>query len=281
MNKIFLTGSNGFVGKHLLRRLIEMDYHVETDMRYLHTKKYDCMIHLAAKTNISCDFDPDLIESNIVLTREIFKVNSRIIFGSSCSAEFLTNPYAFTKRYGEHLCELHGNAVALRFFNIYGYGAGRGIVKFLMDQPDGAKITLRGIDQLRDYIHCDDVVDAIIAHINPRPPILINMKALQDAGEKLKYTTKQMIDFAMEMNIRWVDTYPPMEVITKSKIIEIGTGIATSTMDLCNLYMKLSGKTFDISVIDPHPSEPPEMVAKYPTLCISLEQGLLKTINNG
>lgn len=277
MSEIFLTGSKGFVGSHLLRRLIEMDYHVETDMRYLHTKKYDCVIHLAAKTDISCEFNPDLIESNIILTREIFKVNSRIIFGSSCSAEFLTNPYAYTKRYGEHLCQLHGNAVALRFFNIYGSGAGRGIVKFLMDQPNGAKITLRGIDQLRDYIHCDDVVDAIIAHINPQP-IMINMKALQDAGEKLKYTTKQMIDFAMEMNIRWVDTYPPMEVITKSKIIEIGTGIATSTMDLCNLYMELSGKKFEISVADPFPSEPPVMFAKHKTICHSLDYGLRKTI---
>lgn len=278
MNKIFLTGSNGFVGKHLLRRLIEMGYHVETDMRYLHTRKYDCVIHLAAKTDISCEFNSDLIESNIILTREIFKVNSRIIFGSSCSSEFLTNPYSYTKRYGEHLCQLHGNAVALRFFNIYGYGAGRGIVKFLMDQPNNAKITLRGIDQIRDYVHCDDVVDSIISSINPHP-ILIDMKELRVASDKAALITEKLLDYAMEKNISFVDVNPPMELISRSKIIEVGSGVGTSTMDLCNLYMKLSGKTFDISVIDPHPSEPPEMVAKYPTLCISLEEGLRKTIN--
>lgn len=254
MNKIFLTGSNGFVGKHLLRRLIEMDYHVETDIRYLHTTKYDCVIHLAAKTNISCDFDPDLIESNIILTREIFKVNSRIIFGSSCSAEFLTNPYSYTKRYGEHLSQIHGNAVALRFFNIYGAGASRGVVKFLMDQPNGAKIILRGIDQMRDYIHCDDVVDRIISFVNfgkhtPNPEGLIGLQNL------LVYTC-----------------------LYAGRIFEIGSGVATSTMDLCNLYMRLSGKKFDISVSDPHPSEPPVMFAKHKTLCLSLEEGLRKTI---
>lgn len=277
--KYFLTGWSGFVGSALLDRLLAEDNDVVIDMRYLHTQKYDAIIHLAAKTNIGCDFDPDLIESNIVLTREIFKCNTRIIFGSSCSSEFLTNPYSYTKRYGEHLCNLHGNAVALRFFNIYGRRANRGIVKFLIDQPDGAKITLRGIDQIRDYIHCDDVVDAIMYHLNPRPPILIDMKYFKDTTPP--FTEDQLMKLAMEQNIHIVDAVAPTENHFGFKIVEIGSGVGTSTMDLCNLYMKLSGKTFDISVADPHPSEPPIMFAKQKSLCLSLEEGLLKTINNG
>lgn len=251
MKEIFLTGANGFVGKHLLRRLIEMGYHVETDMRYLHTSKYDCVIHLAAKTDISCDFNPGLIESNIVLTKEIFKVNSRIIFGSSCSARHLSNPYAYTKRYGEHLCELHGDALALRFFNIYGPGASRGIVKFLMDTPDKSKITIRGPELLRSYIHVDDVVDYILEIVSQQPkyiPIGVGR------GKKV------------------------FKLNTPTGVTDVGPAIGHQTMDVVNLFQEISGKTFNISIVEAGENEPKEMVSSNHLMCMDLETGLKKTI---
>lgn len=280
MNEIFLTGAKGFVGKHLLRRLIEMDYHVETDMRYLHTRKYLAVIHLAAKTDISCDFNPDLIESNIILTNEIFKVNSRIIFGSSCSAAHLTNPYAYTKRYGEYLCSLHNNAIALRFFNIYGVGASRGIVKFLMEQKDGATITVRGPELVRSYIHVDDVVDVIINCITDRPKgMAINIEHLKELLPKDEITEKKLLHDFMNTPIQFAEQHPA--IYFHKKLIEVGSDVGTETIDLVNLYMKLSGKSFIINVAEAGDNEPKEMIPKYPTLCLSLEEGLLKTINNG
>lgn len=171
MSTYFLTGEKGFIGSHLNNKLHQLGHEVVSDMRYLHTRKYDAVIHLAAKTSISCDFDAELIESNINLTREIFKVNTRIVFGSSCSAAHLTNPYAYTKRYGEHLCSIHGDAVALRFHNIYGPGAERGIVWWLQQKSDGDKITVRGDQQVRDYIGVFCVVDEIINSLSYRPGI--------------------------------------------------------------------------------------------------------------
>ncbi len=66
----------------------------------------------------------------------------------------------------------------------------------------------------------------------------------------------------------------------ESRIIEVGTGIGTQVMDLVNLYMKLSGKKFNISVVEAGDHEPKSMVAKSKGIFIPLEEGLRKTINN-
>lgn len=232
MSLIFLTGSTGFIGSHLLTKLQSLGHEVVTDMRYLHTRKYDCLVHLASKNNIKNEFDSDLIESNIILTKEIFKVPTRIIYASSCVAKYPLNPYAYSKLYAEHLGAIHGNAIGLRFHNCYGPGNNKGIVQHLLNLSDGEKLNVRGPDQLRDYINIDSVVSAIC-------------KA---------YT--------------WMPG-----------VHDVGTGVATSTMDLVNLFQKISGRQFDISVSEPGDNEPPSMVSEKIVPHISLEQGLLKMIN--
>lgn len=249
MNKrLFLTGHLGFVGSHLLPKLTEEGYEVETDMRYLHSRKYDCVIHLAGKNNIKNEFDADLIESNIILTREIFKVNTRIVYASSCVAHYPLNPYAYSKLYAEHLGAIHGNALGLRLHNCYGSGNRKGIVYWLMQQPDKSKITIR--DGVRDYVHVDDVVNAILNYVSP------------DKGPYSKYGVSGFIRVAFDKGIR-----------------DVGTGVGTKTIDLVSMYSRLSGKTFDIETIPPDASEPVSMISDNVIPHISLEDGLLKTIN--
>lgn len=235
--KIFLTGSTGFIGSHILTKLQSLGYTVVTDMRFLHTQKYDCLIHLASKNNIKNEFDADLIESNIILTKEIFKVNTRIIFASSCVAKYPLNPYAYSKLYAEYLGSIHGNAIGLRFHNLYGTGNNKGIIWFLNHCIDGQKITIRGPELVRDYIYIDDVVDYILYRLSFKP--------------------------------------------TKNCFVEdVGTGIGLQTMDVVNLYQRLSGKTFDISIAEAGDNEPQSMVSDRPLHnAIDLETGLLKMIN--
>lgn len=277
MARYFLTGHLGFIGSHLLPKLQNLGHEVETDMRRLHTKKYDCLVHLASKNNIKNEFDADLIESNIILTKEIFKVPSRIIYASSCVAKYPLNPYAYSKLYAEHLGAIHGNAIGLRLHNVYGPGNNKGIIWWLMQQPDGAKITIRGEQQIRDFIFIEDVVRAILSQIQPQP-IYVDMDVLREVSIKERFTPEQLIKLAMEQNItigreRYVDGE------RRHGVIDVGTGVGTTVMDLVNLYMKLSGKEFIIDVEDAAAYEPAEMISDNIVPHISLNNGLLKMIN--
>lgn len=271
--RIFLLGATGFIGSHLYKRICDI-HEVVTDMRYF-DDRYDVIIYLSAVTHTHNIFDPKLIEANIVLADRVFKRPERIIYASSCSAEHFTNPYAMSKQWCEYLGEKHGNAMGLRFFNVYGPKNNKGIVKFLMDQPDGANITIRGPELVRDYIHVDDVVDRIISHLT-FPIFQVDVNALKDLPQS--FTPKQILSLMMEQNIHLIDTIPIKNYSTKSHVFEIGTGIGTQTMDLVNLYMELSQKRFIINVVEAGDHEPKEMVAKNKSLCMSLREGLLKTI---
>ena len=238
--EIFLTGHKGFVGSHLLPRLRKVGYIVETDFRYLHTKRYDYIIHLAAVTHTNPEFDPNLIESNFILTKEIFKIPTRIFYASSCSAYFDTNPYAQSKLYAEYLGMQHGNALGLRFFNIYGPNNNKGIVKYLLSLNDNDQMMLRGPDLIRDYIFIDDIVEWI-------------------SGQLFMENTIEAFHF--------------------TGVSELGTGIGTSTSSLVDLFMHLSGKRISTFPVTPRNHEPKCLVANHGLVnFITLEDGLRKLI---
>ncbi|MBP7109637.1 MAG: NAD-dependent epimerase/dehydratase family protein, partial [Chitinophagaceae bacterium] len=181
------------------------------------------------------------------------------------------------KLYAEHLGAIHGNAIGLRFHNVYGPGNNKGIIWWLMQQPDGAKITVRGEQQIRDFIFIEDVVRAILSQIQPQP-IYVDMDVLREVSIKERFTPEQLIKLAMEQNItigreRYVDGE------RRHGVIDVGTGVGTTVMDLVNLYMKLSGKEFIIDVEDAAAYEPAEMISDNIVPHISLNNGLLKMIN--
>lgn len=252
--KIYILGHKGFVASHLIPKLLERGHVVKTDSLLHWGETFDVVINLAAKTHLQNIFDPKLIEANYILAHKVLQRSERVISISSCSARHPeSSPYAMSKAWMEYLSLQHHNSLVLRLFNVYGKGASRGIVWWLLQQPDGAKITVRGIDLVRDYITIKDCVDFIIDHAIP--------------------PTKKIYPFN--------DITQPRRDVKNIGIIDVGTKIGTSTMDLINLFQKVSGRTFDISVAEPDKNDPVEMVAwnskiKNPT---SLEEGLKKLIN--
>lgn len=251
MSNIFVTGGTGFLSQHLIPKLQTLGHEVVTDWRYWNDR-YETIIHLASVTHTKDIFDPKLIEANFILTNEVFKRPERILYATSCSARHNTNPYASSKLWSEYLGQKHGKSLGLRFFNLYGPQNNKGIVKFLMDAKDGQRIVIRGPELVRDYLFISDAVDEIIANL----PSYIN---------KNRRVQKLMVSVPM-YNVG---------------VIDVGSGIPTETMDLVNLYQKLSGKSFIIDVEEAGPNEPKEMVAEYavPNF-ITLEEGLTKLISN-
>lgn len=192
---IFLTGATGLIGRNLRQRLFSEGYDVETNFRYFNSKKWLAVIHLAAVTHTKTEFDPELIEANYILTNKIFQTSAPIIYASSCSAGYDTNPYAQSKMYAEHLGAIQGNALGLRFFNVYGYGNNKGIIKYIMDAPNGVKLIVRGPDIIRDYLHVSDAVDQIVFHIKQN-----YFKGILDIGTKVGTSTLSLVNKYMELS---------------------------------------------------------------------------------
>lgn len=218
--KIFLTGGNGFIGSHLRLKLTDIGHYVyEAGYSVLPNRDYDILIHLAATTTLSKEFSPALFHNNITYAENIFNsFKGKIIYASSTSAAELTNPYAYTKRYLEHLGEKHGNAVGLRFFNIYGNGNNKGIIKAAIDcARSGNTLPLYGGENIRDFIYIDDVVNWIYNNLDHEPGIV-------DIGRGRGMTIREAVSKVAEATnkIIYTRTFPPSDVDMKVSIASPG-----------------------------------------------------------
>lgn len=184
---IEVTGPQGWIASKLIPKLP--------------TRPGNYLIHLAACNDIRNIFNPRLIESNFILTHDLFTLMDwyRVIFASSTSAQELNNPYALSKKYGEYLCSKHQNALALRLFNVYGPGARRGIVKALIEAAySGSEIEIQNGAQIRDFIYVDDVV-ALIGNMLDDPTGLI------DIGTGIGTSINQIIQMISDITERKIN----------------------------------------------------------------------------
>ena len=226
MKKILITGSEGFVGKNLIRYLKNYSFQIiETKDKSFDLKlneswkqieKCDYLIHLAGKSFVPKSWEESarFIESNILLITnalEYCRVNkTKLIFLSSylygnCKKLPIkenapieaTNPYALSKLLSEKLCYFYKNNfqvnnIILRVFNLYGPGQPK---EYLL-----SKITnqvryenLIKVDDLspkRDYVYIDDLCSAIVKAINYK-----GKEHIFNIGSGKSYSVKEVIDF--------------------------------------------------------------------------------------
>ena len=125
MAKILVTGSNGFIGKHLCKALATDHEVVPYDIGKTFVKgPFDGIIHLAAISRVSeAEKDPvACLQANLILTATLLASEPKwFIFASTF--EKPTNVYGFSKRAAEDYIKLRASKyIIYRLSNVYGPG---------------------------------------------------------------------------------------------------------------------------------------------------------------
>ena len=247
---VIVTGSRGFIGRHLMARLQSEGWDVmewKDDVRSLaeYDRAIDVVLHLAAAARHD-KFATELHEGyDVNVTGTLACLNYCQKTGASCvltstSAIYLSPqeygpiieeaptcpalPYSISKWLAENLCRQQAKdmgvpSVVLRLFNVYGPGQHPSflvpyVVKCLVQsQP----LSLRTPEATRDFVYVDDVVDALVRAARCKN--------------------------------------------TEFRTFNIGSGQATRVIDMVRLAEEVYGEAVGIEVIGPHTGEPFVVVA--------------------
>jgi UDP-glucose 4-epimerase len=197
MTKILVTGSNGFIGKNLVKKLSKYEIISDTnnfkqinlndEKLVMNLEVADLVIHLAGKIPQENFEQKKFFENNILITQNILKYCiknkvKKIIYVSSyvygepkylpIDENHSINPhsiYSKSKYEGEKLCKFYSdnfdlNVTILRPFNIFGESMKPGffISNLINSVRTGKKLTIINKNSKRDFLHIDDFVDLII-----------------------------------------------------------------------------------------------------------------------
>ena len=167
--KIIVTGSEGFIGQHLVKSLLKSNHDVtcwditlNKDIKDFHFTEHhpDFVIHLAALTNVreSVSFPDEYWKTNVEYSKIIFDACQDIPMvyaSSSCASQWWKSPYGTTKRVMEELA--YDGHIGLRFTVVWGPGSPP---HMLMSRLADGKIKYK-TNHIRDFLHVFDAVKAI------------------------------------------------------------------------------------------------------------------------
>ena len=194
---VLITGSDGFLGRHLVKHLRRQNMEVIPMNRsngdtcksatWHNYQSANYVVHLAGATFVphSWSSPARFIENNLISTVHALdyckEKNAKLIFLSTymyktndvkavCENDKLSpaNPYALSKYYGENICEFYFKnfgvaSVLLRPFNVYGIGqSSQFLIPSLIKQARlSDEITVQNLKPSRDYLYVDDLSEAV------------------------------------------------------------------------------------------------------------------------
>jgi len=199
---VLITGGMGFIGSYLGEKL-DSNFQVEivdlkngVDLTTLSESKFrrinpDVIFHLASHNNVHESMNNPLkYLDNVKMMERLLHLakplKSKIIFTSSCAVYgeptlipiredeklYPISFYGFTKMACEALLQKYDNFVILRLGNVYGRGSGIFAQKIPKLEKPAIYMDKNGNSLIRDYVHVEDVVEALIKSMEVRNEVL-------------------------------------------------------------------------------------------------------------
>jgi len=227
MNKIFVTGSTGFLGSSIVKLLVTTGYEVHCLKRessnlfrlndtlnkinlveleginfieYFKTHQIDCILHCATNYGRLEKNPIDTIEANLVLPLKILYAASNSNVKSFINTDTILdkgiNHYSLSKKQFHSWLESYSNDlicinVALEHFYGPGDDPSKFVTMILKEMLNNSeKINLTAGEQKRDFIFIDDVVNAfivIIKHISTHKKGFYEYEVGSGSSIKIKF----------------------------------------------------------------------------------------------
>jgi GDP-4-dehydro-6-deoxy-D-mannose reductase len=225
MTKILVTGASGFIGENLISKLHSSEYEiikltsssgdVADKSTWSNFESADILIHLAGSTfvpdswNNPASFLKTNFHGTVCALDYCREHNARLVYLSSYlygnpiklpiseSAPLVANnPYALSKKLAEEVCRFYSDfygvkVTIFRPFNVYGPGQSEQfLIPSVINQARaGNVIRVKDLQPKRDYIHIEDLVDAIIKAVaTPLDFDVFNI------GTGVSYSVAELID---------------------------------------------------------------------------------------
>ena len=230
LTKIAISGSSGFIGSKLVKKLVGLNYDCIfldrshgidlTDWKHVRSiQPFDALFHLAAKTYIPSSFDNprEFFFTNIVSTINLLELcrvyDAKMIFTSSYvygTPRYLpideehpisgSNPYTQSKIICEDLCKNYHDdykidTIIIRPFNVYGINQNSNfLIPTIIEQSKRKKIVLRDPNPKRDYVYLDDLINLFIR--------VLTYDVSYDvfnAGSGISYSVKEIVEMICDI----------------------------------------------------------------------------------
>lgn len=187
MKKVVVTGSEGFIGKVLCRKIEALGAEVVRIDRCLGIEALrigefldgvDAVFHLAAQTSVFNDNLQQIAHDNIATFVEVVEQCNRhgipLVYASSSTANEgnTTSLYGLSKRFDEEFASIYAkNATGVRLHNVYGPNQRPGtLLHYLMTRD---KVTLfNNGENIRCFTYVDDAVDGLIGALECGKPLV-------------------------------------------------------------------------------------------------------------
>jgi UDP-glucose 4-epimerase len=226
MKKVLITGSEGYIGKHLIKMIGDQydvykldikddDSPVDIRENFNIDIEFDTVIHLAALVNVSRStlYPFDYFNTNVNGTSNVLKnlKYRNFVFASTGSAAGMASPYGISKKMAElvveDFCKKNKKDFTMfRFYNVTGSDGlpptnPDGLFFSLMRAETEGVFYLYGDDYntrdgscIRDYTHVNEICSALIKAIDSPA------QGRENLGHGVGTSVKEMVEIYKRVN---------------------------------------------------------------------------------